>query len=75
MTDEPTPDMMGLIEAGFTPEELRAIARELMFAVQMGTDFHQNMHLSLEDAVEWTPEKRSAFDAALRDFRGNRDAD
>lgn len=69
MSDEQVPDHFdALFEAGFTVDELEAVVRELMFAVQIGQDFHQNMRVNLEDVVDWTPEKRVALRESIDKF-------
>lgn len=73
MNDAGVPDYFAeLFAAGFTPGELRAVASELMFAVQVGEDFRQNMRVNLDDAVNWTPKKRAAFNDVLDRFKKDR---
>jgi len=62
--------MRPLIAAGFTADELRAVAREAMFSAQVAEDFGESIPPALEDAVAWTPEKRAAWREVMRRTQG-----
>lgn len=64
------PDSMrGLLDAGFTADELEAIATDIRFGVIVAEETG-TASLSLRDGIEWTPEKRAAWNAAVGDILG-----
>lgn len=61
--------LMGLIEAGFTREELQSIAAEFQFAATVSGGMEQSVTIDPFTSVEWTPEKLAAWDELVRKWR------
>lgn len=53
----------GLRAAGFTSDELRGIAADLLFAATVVEGTGEHLTIYAGRAVAWTPAKRKAWDA------------
>lgn len=59
-----------LFDAGFTPEEIRSIAADLEFGAIAVRESGKSIRIS-GAGVEWTPEKRAAWNKAVGEFLGH----
>lgn len=59
-----------LVDAGFTPDELQAIATDLIFAATMAVESGRDISIAGGGDIHWTPEKRAAWNEVLGEFIG-----
>lgn len=69
--DDLSPAFHGLLDAGFTPEELRAIATDLQFGYIAASETGGPVTIHAADSVKWTLQKRLAWNAAVGEFLGH----
>lgn len=67
--DDLPPYVARLIAAGFTFEELRTLASDLMFAAMAVDETGESIRFPTSASIEWTAEKRAAWLEAVREAK------